>query len=123
VSGVNLETGEGLDTITPIYGGLGEVTSDFATAGSPVGPEVGVDVQHAWSPDFLEVHINLASSMAYWQSKDFDYWAPGSTVSFACYYEAPYDGWGLDMTDGGEYLIPVTAAEGTTWGALKALMR
>ncbi len=123
ISGVNLETGEGMDTITPIYGGLGEVTSDFAMTGMLSVPEYGWYVQHGWGPDFLEVHVSLAPAMAYWQSKGFDYWAPGSTVAFASYCETPYDDWGLDMTDGGEYLIPVTAAEGTTWGTLKALLR
>jgi len=123
ISGVNLETGEGVETITPIYYGYGEPTSDFAMTGRLSDPSMGVDVEHAWGPDFIEIRVSLASSMAYWQSKGLDYWTPGSTVSFASYYETPYDDWGLDMTDGAEYVIPVTAVEGSTWGALKALMR
>jgi len=91
--------------------------------GSYTDPETSGSFAHAWGPDFVEVKHSLLPSIIYWQGKGFDYWKPGDTISIACFVETPIDDWGNDFTDGAEYTLPTTAAEGSSWGSIKAMFR
>ena len=60
---------------------------------------------HAWGPDFLEYGVNIKPMREYWAAKGFNYLAPGDTIGVAGFIETPIDGWGVDVSPRGEFVV------------------